>query len=172
MPGPPRFEVADYSEPQPLAIEEFVDQIDTRGGYFQGAAKSVENFQDELKESVKAVVKDKEFTVKIAEQKGISMETFKQLVSVLSLPPEGGDELKEKYYPEDHRSPGAIGQDELVPHIIQWFEDKSYHPQSFTEKKYKQLLDLTKHFVFYEGQLYRRGKESQHHLYVQKEHRM
>ena len=40
----PVFEVADPTEPQPLSIEEFVDQIDTRGGYLQGIASSLEDF--------------------------------------------------------------------------------------------------------------------------------
>ena len=33
--GPVKFEIADPSEPQPLPIEAFVDQIDSRGGYGQ-----------------------------------------------------------------------------------------------------------------------------------------
>ncbi len=84
---------------------------------------------------MKSVTKDREFVEKIARQKGIPVGTVKQLVSVLSLPPEDEEQPKEKYYPEEHRPPGAIGQDELISHVIRWFEDKSYSPPDFTEKK-------------------------------------
>jgi ribosomal protein L21E len=168
MPGPPEFRVVDPAEPQPLPIEEFVDSIDSRSGYFQGVVKSIHDFQEELAGAVKSVVETKGFIL----ERRIPAETIKQLVSVLSLPPEAADEPTERYYPEEHRSPGAIGQDDLVPHIIEWFRDKSYRPQNFSEKKCKRLLDLTKRFVFYKDRLYRRGKESQHRLYVEKEHRM
>jgi hypothetical protein len=148
MLGPPEFRVLDPTEPQPLPIEEFVDIIDSRGGYFQGVAKSIHDFQEELTGAVKSVVETKDFILKRAKERRVPAETIKQLVSVLSLLPEAVDDTTEKYYPEEHRSPGAIGQDDLVPHIIEWFRDKSYRPRNFSEKKCKHLLDLTKCLYF------------------------
>jgi hypothetical protein len=46
--GLPEFVVADPSEPKPLDILDFVDQIDTRTGYFYGIANSVEDLEEEL----------------------------------------------------------------------------------------------------------------------------
>ena len=42
------FEVADPMEPQPLPIEEFVDQIDSQKEFFNGIAKSIKDFKEEL----------------------------------------------------------------------------------------------------------------------------
>jgi hypothetical protein len=38
----------DITEPQPLPIEDFVDQIDSRGGYFYGIAESLDDFMEEF----------------------------------------------------------------------------------------------------------------------------
>jgi len=45
------FEVADPKEPQPLDIEEFVDQIDNRHGFFQSVASSINNFFNRFRRS-------------------------------------------------------------------------------------------------------------------------
>ena len=45
------FEVADPTEPQPLDIEEFVDQIDNRHGFFQSVASSINNFFNRFRRS-------------------------------------------------------------------------------------------------------------------------
>jgi hypothetical protein len=42
------YEVADPTEPQPLPIEDFVDQIDLHRGYFYGKAASFDDFNKEL----------------------------------------------------------------------------------------------------------------------------
>ena len=47
-PGPPVIEIVDAAEPQPLAIKDFMDEIDSRGGYFYGIASSVEDIKQEL----------------------------------------------------------------------------------------------------------------------------
>ena len=49
------FEVVDHTEPQPLDIMEFVDQIDTRHGFLQNIAESIEDFTIELKYKTKSV---------------------------------------------------------------------------------------------------------------------
>ena len=100
------------------------------------------------------------------------VQYVQQLVSALSLPLQSLEEPKEKYYPEEQRSKGTIEQDELIPHIDKFLQDKQYKPKGFSEKRYSRLLDLSKRFVRYEGRLYRRGRDSQHRLYVRKENRM
>ena len=49
-PGPPVVEIVDATKPRPLAIKDFVDEIDSRGGYFYGIASSVEDIKKELDE--------------------------------------------------------------------------------------------------------------------------
>ena len=52
MPGPPEVVIADPLEISPLKIEDFVDSIDTRGGYYQGIAKSIKDFHEELSQAL------------------------------------------------------------------------------------------------------------------------
>ena len=185
MPGPPEVIMANPSEVSPLNIEDFVDSIDTRGGFYQGVAKSIENFDEELSQALLSRdVERKILERNLAEQSRRESEIgntlrhsshvqyVQQLVSVLSLPPLSLEEPKEKYYPEEQRNKGAIEQDELMPHIDKFLQDKRYKPTGISEKKYTRLLEISKRFVRYGGRIYRRGKDTQHRLYVRKEHRM
>jgi len=52
MPGPPEVIIANPSEIPPLKIEDFVDSIDTRGRYYQGIVKSIEDFREELSQAL------------------------------------------------------------------------------------------------------------------------
>ena len=174
--GLPDFVVADSTEPQPLPIEDFVDKIDTRRGYYHGIAKSLDDFRDELEEADLQRHKEKEFLQrnleKAQEQVPVEHVQFvQQLVDVLALPLQTEEEAKEKPYEESHRSTGAIIQDELIPHIEKWLRDRTYKPDDFTEKQCERLRRLGNRFLIYEGRIYRRGIERQHRLYVRKEHR-
>ena len=168
------FEVADPSEPQPLEIEEFVDQIDTRHGFLQNVAKSIDDFATELKEA--DAVRSKETLVlqRFLERKEGEKERIqlvRQLVNALALPEATGESGKDQPYQEEHRSPGAIIQDDLMIHIELLLRDKSYRPKDMEEKIYKRILKLKNRFLIYKGKIYRRGTEDQHRLYVRKEHR-
>ena len=174
--GPPAFEVADPSEPQPLAIEDFVDQIDSRGGYFHGIAKSLDDFKEELSKADIGRFQEKDgLQSNLNKAKGqISNEQaqyVQQLVNVLALPLENEAKTKERLYDERHRSVGALEQDEMMPHVAKWLRDKQYKPKNCTEKQHKKLWRLGNRFLIYEGRIYRRGVESQHRLYVEKKHR-
>ena len=57
--GLPMFEVADPIEPQPLPIEEFVDQIDSWKGFFNGIAESIKDFEKELAQADSDQAKEK-----------------------------------------------------------------------------------------------------------------
>ena len=50
-PDLPKFEMKEETDPPPLPIEEFVDQIDSRRGYFHGIAKSLNDFSEELEKA-------------------------------------------------------------------------------------------------------------------------
>jgi len=171
-----KFEIVDPSEPQPLPIEDFVDKIDSRGGYFFGIAKSLDNFEDELKkadnEREREVASLREKLGKASDQvPQEQVEYVQQLVNVLALPAEGINESAEKYYDENHRSAGALEQDNMMPHVECWLKDKGYMPRGFKEKERKRLPRLGNRFLIYEGRIYRRGVDSQHRLYVPKERR-
>ena len=49
--GEIKFEVADANALAPLPIEAFVDEIDTRHGFYQGMAEFIDDFEKELKQA-------------------------------------------------------------------------------------------------------------------------
>ena len=168
------FEVADPSEPQPLDIMEFVDQIDTRHGFLQNTAESIEDFATELKEAEIVRLKERDVLQKFLEQPGRVKERVQlvqQLVNALALPGITEEQGKERPYHEEHRSPGAIIQDDLMVHIELLLQDKNYKPTDMEDKVYQRILKLKHRFLCYKGKIYRRGLEGQHRLYVAKTHR-
>jgi hypothetical protein len=173
----PEFEVADPSEPQPSAIEEFVDQIDTRGGYFHGIAASLSEFDEELETADAQRHREKatlqQGLARAGEQlSGEQVMYVQQLVNVLALPvDQSSDEEEEEYYAEDHRSVGAMEQDMMMPHVAELLRNRNYRPKGFDERRLKKLQGLANRCLLYKDRLYRRGNESQHRLYVAKERR-
>ena len=172
----PIFEVADSREPQPLPIEDFVDKIDTRGGYFHGIALSLNDFKTEL-----GIAKENRSQEAASLQKGLSQMNkqwyggqvvyLQQLVNVLALPATDKGEQNDDYYMEDHRSVGAMEQDMMIPHVRELLKDRDYKPKGFSDKRMKKLQRLGSRCLLYKGRLYRRGKESQHRLFVSKDRR-
>jgi hypothetical protein len=172
--GAPEVEIADPSEPAPLPIEEFVDMIDSRGGYFHGVARDLDDFQEELQDALMKRATEKEGLMNVKQTSQWPQERrdyVTQLIEVLSLPVETEENTTDSFYDETRRSVGAIEQDALMPHTEAWFKNKAYRPEGFSDKKYKRMLSFVKRFVKYEGRIYRRGMESQHRLYVPKARR-
>ena len=174
-PGPPVVEIVDAAEPQPLAIKDFVDEIDSRGGYFYGIASSVEDIKQELEKAQLARSYERDIlkrAVAQSDKNSLPTKYVQQLVGILTLPPELGEEPTEMYYPEEQRSVTAIHQDSLMEHIDKVLEDKSYRPDHFNDKMNVRLVKLAKRFIRYKGKTYRRAVQSQHRLYVEKRYRM
>ena len=168
------FQVADLTEPQPLEIEEFVDQIETRHGFLLNKARSVNDFAIELEEADKLRFEERKALQKVLRQKESSKERVQlvqQLVNALALPEITEECKKEQPYLEGHRSPGAILQDDLMIHIELLLRDRSYKPEEMEEKMYQKILRLKNRFIIDKERIYRRGTEGQHRLYVHKEHR-
>jgi len=169
----PKFEVADPTEPQPLPIEDFVDQIDTRGGYFQGIADSLDDFAKELETADLQREEERQHLQRgldkvDGEPPNEQFQYVQQLVNALALPIEMPEE---DYYAEEHRSIGSLEQDMMIPHIIKWFEDRDYIPKDFDDRRLKKIQRLKSRCLMYKGRLYRRGVESQHRLFVEKRKR-
>ena len=173
-PNLPDFEIADPSEPQPIPIEEFVDQIDSRQGYFHGIAHTLEDFRSEINIADEERLREmRSMQNIIARDKGKISEAQEnyvtQLTNVLALPTE--EDKKNMVYDEEHRSAGALDQDSLIPYIERWLKDRSFRPATFTEKEIDRLNRLGNRFLIYKGKIYRRGIEGQHRLYVPKDNR-
>jgi len=73
-------------------------------------------------------------TVAQSDENNLAMTNVQQLVEMLSLPPELGEEPTEMYYPKEQRSVTAIHQDSLMEHIDKVLEDKNYRPAHFNDK--------------------------------------
>lgn len=176
--GPPLFEQADPTEPEPLAIEDFRDKIDTRGGYFAGVAKSLEDFQNELEkacemsrnEQMSMINKMRERKISSAQERFIT-----QFVTTLVLPDpsEKTDLEKLEPYVEDHRTWDGKLQDERIPLVRTWLKDPHLRPEGYNDKQYLHFARFGKHFFLDpEGRLYRRSIDAAHKLFVEKSHRM
>ena len=172
----PKFEMKQETDPPPLSIDNFVDKIDTRRGYFQGIAKSLDDFVEELEEA--DMQKDQECNYLRSRLESSKkdlpveqVEYVQQLVNVLAKETQSDRSVESLHYHEAHRSVGAIEQDEYMPHVKQWLENHSYSPEGFSDKKRKRLFRLANRFLIYEGRIYRRGIEGQHRLYVPKSNR-
>ena len=170
----PKFEVVDPSEPQPLDILEFVDQIDSRGGYYQGIATSLDDFNTELHQANAQRTQEQSGLQRKLDKEKDTLSTehvhfVQQLVQDLSTPVQETNEYLP--YEESHRSPGALDQDELMPHIEKRLGNKKYEPEGLTEKHRKRLPSLSNRFLLYKGRVYRRGVENQHRLFVPKDRR-
>ena len=176
VPDLPEIEIADSSEPQPLPIEAFVDKIDSRGGYFQGIAKSLEDFSEEIaiadktRERERLLLQDRLSRVdniKFAEQANY----IQQLVNTEAATSTSKTSEQDAAYEESHRSIGAVQQDEYMPHVEAKLRDRGYRPIAFSDKELKRLDRLVSRFLIYKGKVYRRGSQGQHRLYVPKSRR-
>jgi hypothetical protein len=171
---PLQYEVADSKEDQPLSIEDFVDQIDSRGGYFFNIANSLDDFRFEIQQAdLQRDQEKRELQQNLERARETIPEEQIQFIQQLvnTLETESEDETEVQYYDESHRSVGAMEQDVLMPHIEKLLEDKAYKPKSFNAKQLGRLYRLVNRFLLYKRRVYRRGKDSQHRLYVTKDRR-
>lgn len=170
MEGPPGLIIADPSEPQPLDVKEFVDEIDSRGGFYNGIASDEKDFAQELSQARNQREIEKSFLDRELKGKQEGQE-IAQLTSALVLPDSSEKEIGSDYS-EEHRSKGAILQDELMYHIVQKFKDKDYKMRGSDPSLLTRVERLRGRFTFYNGRIYRRSKDAVHRLYVAKENRM
>lgn len=172
IPNIPKVEIVDATEPGPLPILDFVDKIDSRGGYFQKIAGSTDDFLAEIQKADIQRNLDREIWMSFNRRSSGDIDQrakyVQQFIDVLSLPLEGSTDLP---YSEEHRSKGAMEQDQLMPHIEQLMKDRSYKPEEFTEKQIERLKRLVNRFLIYNNKIYRRVQEGQHRLYVPKDRR-
>ena len=94
----PEFEVADLSEPQPLEIKDFVDQIDNRRGFYHDMAETIDDFRRELSEADLQRETERDLLQRKLEENRTELlikkkQYVQQLVNVLALPLEGDSEI-------------------------------------------------------------------------------
>src|SRR6202000_3256238 len=170
----------DHSAKQPLDFGEFRDNIDERGGWLQSigeAPESILEFEKDL-EMHRAEERDRMRIVKDAyKSEGLTVPQYIQMSAEEGLLPDVGlrdDPTRREPYPEEHRSPTAINQDEKLNTVKDWLKDTLVRPTGMESNlKYKRFMKYaSKFFLSEDGRLYRRGENSMHRLVVEKEHRM
>lgn len=189
--NPPPEDHEDWEKdiPQPYDLDEFKQQIDTRGGYLQGIADEspeglpelathVSQFQCECDKAHEDRLVIDDAIQKAYEAEKVLMPQFlmSQIQEEEGLLPNTDfkwDPEKREPYPEDHRSEGAINADERIHFVEEWLKDPMKRPKGYSNKKYKSFIKYAKlFFLTKEGRLYRKGEDSQHRLFVEKDHRM
>ena len=167
---PPKMTMADGAIP-PLELSEFREDIDTRGGYLQNLAKTVECFKRELAVVYQQSVLEKkameEFVAKDVEATKVA-----QFMNEHMLPNADTEKETGIKYPESQRTKGGMVQDERLPLIKKWLEEPFVRPAEMSDKEYKKLVKTSRRFFVKDGKLYRRNLEGEHKLVVEKEKRM
>ena len=185
---PPKVVYDDPAGPLPFDIKEFHDQIDKRKGFFNTRAKSVDDFQHEIRAALHVSQKEhkelREFLLKEiprhSKQVAKTMVSFTNTISQHLLPKLKEDRLpiSEEEYPEHLRTKIGIDQDAKLEGVKAYLESLTKGEVRVplycdTPRKVKNFKRWTAHFFLDEdGRLYRRGDNSQHRLVVNKINRM
>ncbi|KNZ81386.1 hypothetical protein J132_00972 [Termitomyces sp. J132] len=116
---------------EPLALEEFADQIDTRGGYLHAVATEVSDFEQELDSARSQEMELRKAVLSWQQPSKIDPVAVLSLSQPL-LPTEGTEEEKEADLQAylKHRKGGESEQwDNLLPIVQSYLQDPSKEPE-------------------------------------------
>src|ERR1700675_4133133 len=174
---PPVLTIEEGAEP-PLELEEFKEQIDTRGGYLQELAESVNCLEREVSQAIERrqtenleLLKHRSQTAKSGEDCGNGQVL--QLINQLLLPDKKEIEEDEALnYPVELRSMTGKLQDERLPLIKSWLVNPFVRDPSLDDRAYRNLVRNASHFfVNNKDRMYKRGLDSAHKLVVEQSQR-
>ena len=174
---PPVLSIAEGSAP-PLDLEEFKNDIDTRGGYLNVLASSVSCFEQEVAQAVKrrqleSQMLQERFCLKSGSDESPDQEELWQLTNQMLMPDKSEIDADESLsYPEGQRTKSGKMQDERLPLIKQWLTNPFVRPPDLDDRAYKALVRTATHFFMSSGRLYKRGLDSAHKLVVDQSQRM
>ena len=175
---PPILRIPEGSDP-PLELDEFKDDIDTRGGYLQRLALSVSCFDVEVAQAIKNRQVEEQMLQEHLSQRSESDESSErdkvlQLTNQLLLPDKSEVETDEALeYPEEQRTKAGKLQDERLPLLKEWLTNPFVRNPSLDDRAYRNLVRTATHFFMSkEGRLYKRGLDSAHKLVVDQSQRM
>src|SRR5208282_1096228 len=142
---PPKLVVAEGADP-PLKLEDFKEEIDSRGGYLQDLAKSVDCFSKELEVAYQhSLLEKKAMNEYIA--KDVNSTKVAQFTSQHILPDKKEyDEGTEEQYPEHQHTKGGIVQDERLPLIKEWLKKPFVKPAEMTDDEYTKFVRNARNF--------------------------
>ncbi|KAG6882381.1 hypothetical protein C0992_011841, partial [Termitomyces sp. T32_za158] len=167
-------QVSDWEKWEPLQLEEFADEIDTRGGYLQLVAAEISDFDKELNH---ARIQEQELRTAIMSQStGSNIDPVAVLaLSKPLLPVDSQEERVEDTQTYlDHRK-GSEGEDwdNLLPLVKSWLQNPGTEPQDLKGWDIEKFKKFARQFFFDpKGRLYRRNLEERHKLVVNIDRRM
>jgi len=158
----------------PLEFEDFKDEIDSRGGYLQKSAVTVECFYQEMDRAKRDRSMEENMInnyiddVVAKEKDNPNLRT--QLVNQYIVPT---TDSEIGIYTEDHRTKSGKLQDDRLPILKDWLLNPLKQPEGYDDKSMRNLIRTASHFfVTKEGRLYKKGLDGAHKLVVEKENRM
>ena len=158
----------------PLEFEDFKDEIDSRGGYLQKSAVTVECFYQEMDRAKRDRSMEENMInnyidhVVAKEKDNPNLRT--QLVNQYIVPT---TDSEIGIYTEDHRTKSGKLQDDRLPILKDWLLNPLKQPEGYDDKMMRNLIRTASHFfVTEEGRLYKKGLDGAHKLVVEKENRM
>src|SRR5271156_3566855 len=162
----PELKIADGSV-LPLDFDSFKDEIDTRGGYMQSIAESVDCFKLELgKANLSRKIEEKFVLSWIDKNRNHSSDELQFVNHMVNKETNSVDDA----YVEDHRTESGKSQDERLPVIREWLTDPLKRPIGYDDGMMRNLIRTVTHFFITPGgKLYEKGLDSAHKLVVSKE---
>ena len=155
--APPKLVIAEGSE-VPLEFDRFRNSMDTRGGYVQQLAQSVECFKTEMEKvralSVEERVALEKYLADEASEMSEERCVFLQYTSQYLLPDKAEEKGVEntEVYPKEHRTKEGKLQDECLPLIQQWLKDPLQRPSNLDDRQFQNLVRaLAQFFLTKEG---------------------
>ena len=158
----------------PLEFDDFKNEIDSRGGYLQKSATTVECFQREMNRAKRDYSMERKMINKyidhVVSKEKDNPNLRTQLVNQYIVPT-AASEIG--IYTEDHRTKSGKLQDDRLPVLKDWLLNPLKRPDGYNDKLMRNLIRTASHFfVTKEGKLYRKGLDGAHKLVVEKGNRM
>ena len=140
----------------PLDFDKFKDQIDTRGGYVQQLALSVDDFYDELDreealqalfaEQIKEKVDNDKNDINCSKEQKDFLRTYVVSTLIPGLEARYNELETEQPYPEEGRSFIGKAHDEYLPLVRAWLKDPNTRPTDYTDRQYLSFVRFAKSF--------------------------
>ena len=168
--------------PQPLSLEDFKHDIDTRGGYEQQVVEMPTWEGDFVEECLTAFYSEAKIdevvkSAYLSEGLPVPQYIMSQVRDEEPLMPELKYKLDPEHredYPEGHRSGVAKELDDRLELVKEWLKDPLIRPKEIRKRDYPKFVRYASLFFLDKdsGRLYRRDDGGAHKLVVSKEYRM
>jgi len=174
--GPPEFTMVEGAA-SPLSFDDFKNDIDTRGGYQLGMAHTTDDFAEDLARAQEQAKFEYETLKKYVDSNSLGDNMNGPTVAQFTLEnlwPQGTNNMEEvPEYDEEHRTKEGILQDARMATIKEWLLNPLVRPSGMSEKGVRNFVRAAANFfVSKDGRVYRKGIDSAHKLFVEKDKRM